>query len=157
MAGDPPSLEALLGQIRSGIEAEGWRGIGVDGTPPFVYTVGLTETWRHPELILVGLPPETGHRVLSNLVSSVRNALVRFDAGSLPGDLVGTDDGHWLLEVGSEHLAHYLPLALRAQEASIPVRALQVVWPDDDGRLPWDAGFDPRFREAQPLLGAPPS
>jgi len=29
---------------------------------------------------------------------------------------------------------------------------LQLVWPDSDGLLPWEPGYDTRFNELQPVL-----
>jgi hypothetical protein len=31
--------------------------------------------------------------------------------------------------------------------------ALQCVWPDKQGRFPWEAEFEERYRRMQPLLG----
>ena len=33
-------------------------------------------------------------------------------------------------------------------------RMLQFLWPDRNGRLPWDEGYDPRLRVAQPVIGS---
>ena len=35
-----------------------------DGYPPWTYTIGLYDTWSHPELILIGRSRATAHHIL---------------------------------------------------------------------------------------------
>ena len=37
-----------------------------------------------------------------------------------------------------------------------PFRVVQLAWPDRNGWLPWEIGFDKRLRYAEPLLGDVP-
>ena len=46
-----------------------------------------------------------------------------------------------------------LSVANRLYGHGEPVDALQVVWPDQRHRFPWEAAFDARMRPVQPLLG----
>ena len=52
---------------RENIARDGWHATGVlagPGKPGYIYTTGLTVTYRHPELVITGLPPEAAHGVL---------------------------------------------------------------------------------------------
>ena len=45
----------------------GWHAVNViegDGYPPWTYTIGLYDTWSHPELILIGRSRATAHHIL---------------------------------------------------------------------------------------------
>ena len=134
------------------IDEHGWAVIGVfptttDEGPPFCYTVGLTER-NLPELAIYGLDLKAGGGVL--------NAAARrlIDAGEpRPGEVL-----HGLL-VGD------LPLvtidmtdtadlnAVRAHYGAVWA-ARQVIWPDSDGRMPWE-GWD--LGAVQPMKGQPPA
>jgi uncharacterized protein DUF4262 len=44
--------------VLSNIAEFGWHCLNViedDGHPPWSYTIGLYETWNHPELIVIGI------------------------------------------------------------------------------------------------------
>ncbi len=63
-----------------------------------------------------------------------------------------------LVEVHPDHLSDRSDLILGAsrywerQGRSGGDRALQLVWTDPSGHLPWESAFDPRFDRFQPLL-----
>jgi hypothetical protein len=59
----------------SDIETYGWhvRKVLKDETGPgFTYTVGLYYTFKHPEIIIVGLNPDPAHDLLSGMVEEIR-------------------------------------------------------------------------------------
>lgn len=66
-------------EILEAVDRHGWQAINIyDTDPPFMYTVGLSKTFKHPEAITIGLQPDTAQRLLSDFVEGLRQGL-RFD------------------------------------------------------------------------------
>lgn len=124
----------------------GWIGRGVDpsqddppGTPRFAYTAGLERTWRHPELIVVGIPWPAAGAVLRGAVERVR-AGQAFQPGQRYADVVAAGDVV-VVEVSHAHRIFSMTYAMWLYGGE-DFRALQLVWPDAAGRYPWDEGYD---------------
>lgn len=121
--------------------------------PSFAYTFGVCEEFKHPELIIYGLDPRDMHRVLNNAGKLIR-AGTSYQDGDVIHDLlegypcaVRSVNPSWYPKTCTWTLWFY-------QQASFP--ALQLVWPDKNGRFPWDTGFDESLRSKQPHLSQPP-
>src|SRR5205823_6645419 len=64
-------INAMENEIAEVIREHGWFSADVnDGDPPFMYTIGLMQTWDHPELIMFGRQSQTAYRLLSRMVQS---------------------------------------------------------------------------------------
>jgi hypothetical protein len=110
----------------------------------FAYTIGLTAL-DHPEVVIYGLPAEAAHEFLNDIGSRVQ-AGSRFTADRIATDLAEDD----------------LPMAFIAvldtadltavDEIYGAVDALQMVWPDHNGRFPWAEGYS-LAADVQPLKG----
>lgn len=77
----------------------GWALQGVEGVRPWVYSVGLTERFGHPELVMAGVPIDAAMAVINALGR-------RIAAGE---DLIDGDhvrEGEIELEVGGVHPVH---------------------------------------------------
>jgi hypothetical protein len=132
------------------LEATGWfvNKIAEDGEGPgFAYSFGLYERYRHPEIIIFGLPLDTMHRLINDIGKQV-------SGGKQYGD---GDQSRDLLEDYTCVFRRVNPLRYRStltwtvwyyQSASFP--ALQLFWPDKAGRFPWDQGCSESFRAMQP-------
>jgi hypothetical protein len=117
--------------------------------PAFAYTAGLLHTHDHPELVVVGLEEDLAGELLEALIDAIA-AGRRFAAGQrCDGFLRGYPVA--LCAVHRDCCAQFLPAAVWAWQGS-DVTALQVVWPDRQGRMPWDADVREGFRACQPLL-----
>jgi hypothetical protein len=138
-----------LDDLRVKIDTFGWavrNVVSADPSECFSYTVGLT-AHDHPEFVMTGLPPEVGQEFLN-----------------LAGEIVVREGGRFTAGVPTSELADGPPLpvlevedkaGLTAVEALYgQVSALQIVWTDSAGRLPWDAGYN-NPPGSQPLLGRP--
>ena len=156
--------DELMFRIHGAIERCGFFVMAVGSTPTvpsWAYTIGLLER-GHPELITVGLSAESAHaflwRAYEDAVKGVPLEVGRakrrtwgFNEGvDLPVAFVEVPDLQWqppstLVNV---LLAYY---AARGGFLCEP-RVAQLVWPDMQGRLPWDSGFDDALRIYQPLL-----
>jgi hypothetical protein len=110
------------------------------------YTIGIFDTSGKPELVTVGLPPETAHHALNEGAKLLR-AGVDLTRGR-HRDLIGEVDCEfrpvdpkWIKQLMNWAIWYYDGL-------DFPV--LQVVYPDLKNRFPEDEGFDKVFE--QPLM-----
>src|SRR5437016_3632119 len=134
---EPPAPEddrdrKLLGDI----ERVGWTVIGVladEEGPGFSYSVGLFHTLGHPELLLMGLRPQTAHQLINSIGGMARDG-ERFEAGKR---YEGIAAGFPLVFVEMErrYYKEYLGYAgWFYRGPDFPV--LQCVWPDKQGVFP---------------------
>ena len=147
----PPHVQAWIdrdnARIRDVIRRCGWSVeyvFGEEGSPAFGYTVGLWEL-GHAELVTFGACPDCAARVLNRLGSQIRDG-VWLSADSTP-ELDGTP--LLLFDVPNPHQVILGAWALYVDDE---VPALQVVYPDDEGRWPWEPGCSLR-PGGQPLPG----
>jgi tetratricopeptide (TPR) repeat protein len=103
-----------LGKIvTANINEFGWHCVNVledDGHPSWSYTIGLYETWQHPELIIIGRSRATSHAMLQSLSKDIEL--------NDPPNLTDPD-GHVLLgvkrhflEVNARYYSDYVGFAL---------------------------------------------
>jgi hypothetical protein len=135
------------------VEVFGWHVIKVladDAGPAFAYTIGLRRRFEHPELIIFGLPLDVMHAVL-NLAGNAIKAGRRYEPGSETDELL---EGYPCRFVPFPRNAHedFLGHARRFYEGA-DFSTMQCVWPDREGRYPWDSGVSAEFKELQPLPG----
>ena len=145
-------IDEYLSQLLDLIDKYGWAVQSVMGgdqpdEAPFSYTVGLT-TMGHPEFVITGMPARPAQELLNILGDEVKKGH-RYRANTLTSDPTETAAPVALISVldTSELLA--------ALNFYGDIEALQVIWPDSSGRLPWAPGYaDPP--EAQPFWGIVP-
>lgn len=136
-------------ELLSTIEEHGWAVRHVMAEPAeggdveFSYTIGLT-AMGHPEVIMMGMPSEHALTFLNMLGDEVRRG-VRFHHGDVTGEFTSDDAPVVLLR--AEDVERLTAVA----EVYGRVEALQMVWPDSTGRLPWQSGYR-NPPETQPLL-----
>lgn len=110
------------------------------------YTIGVFDTSGKPELITIGLPPETAHFALNEAAKLLR-AGVDLTNGRRR-DLVGQVECEFR-PVDPKWIRHLMDWAVWYYEgANFPV--LQAVYPDLENRFPGEEGFDKTFE--QPLM-----
>jgi hypothetical protein len=146
---DDPVFAKLLSLILE----HGWavRHVGAGSEPgeaAFSYTVGLT-AMGHPEVVITGLPFEHAQTFLNNIGADVRDGQ-RFEAGDITEDL--TDPGAPVAFLAVEDASGLTAV----EQVYGRVEAVQMVWPDSAGHLPWTDGYR-NPPHVQPLLGARPA
>jgi hypothetical protein len=146
-------LDDLMRRQQQQIDEYGWAVTAVfptDDAPdaPFAYTVGLT-AHGYPELIIAGLDPQIAQALLNDLATRVYDRAQRFTAGQRISDLLVGYDAIIVDGPATEALH---PGAAFARYGKNKVSLQQVVWPDPQGRFPWEAGYA-LGQGAQPLLG----
>ena len=152
-----PDIDDLLRRQDEIIDRVGWAVMHIlptendpDTATPFAYTVGLT-AHRHPELLIAGLPPEVARRLLNDLAGRLYDTAERFTHGQRISDLIAGYDTVIVEGPVTDELLPGLAIARYGREQ---VRLQQVVWPDPQGRFPWEAGYDLE-RHAQTLIAHP--
>jgi len=146
------SREQAEEKIVADVAEYGWHVMNVfaeEGRPGFSYSIGLSVTFRHPEIILFGLRSETAHQLI-NLVGNAVQEGKSFEDGSVSSDFLSGYDCVFL-SVPRRFYEDYLGFGLWFYgEESFPV--LQLVYPDRNGHWPWEPEAGEGFRQAQPVL-----
>lgn len=120
--------------------------------PPFAYSVGLTERFNHPELILFGL----GHDVALAIINTlVRRYVRRGWPAPVDQPIERVIESHPVVvkAVCAERAYPYVRFAAqRCAALERPLRVQQIILPDANGRFPWEGDYDPRMESIQPRL-----
>lgn len=127
-----------------------------DDPSPFAYTIGLFESYGHPEVVISGLNAnlQAMHTVLNNVGSVVARGGA-YAAGTTRGDVL---EGFlcWFLRVPDERYGEVVGQAIRHYGGrDFPL--VQLVWPSSSGAYPWDGDLDPVNRRRQTLWAMPPA
>jgi len=140
------------------IETKGWalEPVAADlaSTPPvpgYCYTIGLPELHDFPEIVVFGLTPVAVSGLLDMVVDQLA-AGVRIPTDT---ELVGLFDNDLrclfaTVDVAERGEMFRTGLAWHAGE---PFAMVQLLWPDRNGWLPHESGFDVPVRAAQPVIG----
>lgn len=131
-----------LDRIRGLVDQYGWAIQSVfpdeaDQDPGFAYTAGLS-LHGHAEIIVSGLPPSTGQMLLNDLAKRVRDSGDDL-ATNTPMDDVIENLSVILIPVTDPR--KYISIAdtlLQKKVAGAHAAAVQMVWPDPNGRFPWE-------------------
>ena len=71
---DGTDPDDLLDDMRRRVDWLGWTMVGVEPShrgPGWVYSAGLTASFDHPEVVMVGAPPEAAYDVLELIAREV--------------------------------------------------------------------------------------
>lgn len=147
-------VHTLFKATRKRIDAGGWTVMvsRVQGPETnevdvsIAYTVGLMAKGL-PELLVYGLPGETGHGILND-------AAARLIAGDLEKDVPVDKLSNFPLvfkQVDPQKIEEVFGVVRLFSPDGKSANLLQCVWPDKAGLFPWEAGFNEAFRKDQPL------
>jgi hypothetical protein len=137
-----------LAHLRELLQRHCWIVQGVQrerNRAPYAYTVGLIAHGR-PELVVTGLPYDRAADLLNAVAEHLLHA-----AAPRAGELLPLRGGPEIEIVQVAEPGVHLPVAAAINGAGFT--ALQLVYADDRGHWPWDAGFR-GGRGGQPVLGA---
>jgi len=115
-----------------------------------VYTIGYPEAFGFPEVVVFGLTPATA-RGLFDMIADMLRGGTEIPLGT---DLVGLFDNDLrcrFAPIADEMVVELLGTAV-AWRKGAPFAAVQLLWPDRNGFLPTEAGFDRRMVLAQPVV-----
>lgn len=146
----PAEIDSYLLDVLTRIDECGWSVVAVepdayDAEPGFAYTVGLTTT-GNPELAIFGLPATLAR----DLLNQVADRLILGESirsGDRLEDVIGNG-----LSLAVVEMTDLSELGVVAAVYGHADHALQLVWPDLAGRMPWhpDCTTPPGM---QPLYG----
>ena len=142
------------------IRRYGWMVQAVlpdDQQPSYSYSVGLSKTYGHPEVFMVGFDPELA-RSLINVAGNHIKGGMRFDQPCLSDRIIeGFPAAFRPLDFGSAYDHSNAGRAILGRSFD----GVQLFLPDAAGRFPWEDGCDPRYATIQTSLlvtvGEPPS
>lgn len=141
------------------IETAGWALEPVaprtDVDPPvpgYAYTIGFPAAFGFPEVLIFGLTPVAA-RGLFDLVAGMLRDGTEIPIGV---ELVGLFDNDLRCVFAPVDLDLWggLTEVAAAWYRGAPYQVVQLLWPDRNGFLPTEAGFDQRVRTAQPVIGS---
>lgn len=155
MEDDLQSLgEATLEKVRRDVQIFGWHLLlvtGGVGEPAFLFTIGLWESFRHPEIIL--FVPSNDPQDMAGNLQAVVNRIQQgesFQTGRDSEGLFGHFPGAFR-PVAKLWYPLFLGTAM-AYYGGDGFPALQLFWPDPESRFPWEEGFASGLMPFQPLL-----
>ena len=141
------------------IEQDGWAIEPVppdpDADPPkpgYAYSIGLYSSLGFPELSIFGLTPVAARGLIALVIGHVREQ-AQIPIGPIFTGLLDNDLRCALLPVDVEEFVDLFGSATSWHEGT-DFRMLQLAWPDRNGWLPWESGFDRKLLFAQPVLGS---
>ena len=124
-----------------------------DDHPRFSYSVGLFETYLHPEIIIIGLKFELAHTLINNMAYEIKNGknftVGEFHEGVLDNYLC------YFGEVPKSEYSEYVGWALWFYEGD-NFRLTQCVYPTVSGKFAWEKDFPEDARFSCKLLIEPP-
>jgi Domain of unknown function (DUF4262) len=130
----------------------GWNVTGVaadEQTPGWAYSIGLWHTLGSPEVVVFGLSIEPMMGMVNIVGDQIRDGQAlqpdQRRAGVIEGFEVIVRPVHpdWYGDFFGAAIDFY-------QEPPLPI--VQLVWPDKQGRYPWDTGAHAALFEQQPML-----
>ena len=140
--------------VLANVEKFGWHCTSVfprngEDAPRFTYSVGLYHSYAQPEFIIFGLDSKVAYSLLDKLASAAATGTM-YPLDKPCSELVKGYDCAFV-EVPSHRFNDYVFSALWFY-ADVAFPLYQVVWPDADGKYPWNETYmdDPLHR--QPVL-----
>ena len=118
--------------------------------PGFAYTIGLTKTYNHPEIIIFGLNNKMMHEILNGLGTDIKSGKT-FEPNN-DYDNVISNYPIKFLEIKKDHYQDYFGYGGWFYDNKFDFPAYQLVWTDDDGNYPWENGFNENLKFKQPIL-----
>ena len=120
-------------------------------TPSYAYTIGVPALVGFPEIALFGLTPAAANGLIGLVVDACRGGTEI----PLGVELIGLLDNELrclFAPIDTAHCAYFG--TADAWYRGEPYRMVQMMYPDRNGFMPYETGFEQRLRLAQPVIGA---
>ena len=150
----------LFGDLEARIETHGWTAIYVGDyqtAPTWTYTLGFRETLGQPEVIVFDIPQDAANGLLWEVFQQLKDGRLVLEDGKVwpegeerPCVWRKVDQTQIESELGRFTLATMRSIVRTGMPYDFD--AYQLVLSDNDGRMPWDEGYDERLRSLQPGL-----
>ncbi len=139
-------------EIPRKIEQYGWMVIMIEATaylPSFAYTIGLWQTYKHPEIISFGLTVKTLHIVLNNAGEQVKEGK-SIEINKTYHDFFESSRTKFI-KLDPKNIPDYFGTAINYYKTR-EFPAIQLIWTDRNDQFPWDKNYESEFKFRQPLL-----
>lgn len=146
------NLDNLLVKTAQNIEKYGLQVISVFGTdylPSFSYSIGLQQTYGHPEIICFGLNTDLMHALINDVAALIKQGM-KIEPEIMYTEIFKGLDATFL-RVDPGNIDDYFGVAIEYYKND-QFPAMQLVWPDYENRFPWEEGFAHSLTDKQPLL-----
>lgn len=144
--------DELLESTKLNIEKFGLQVIMVSSkgyNPSFAYSIGLSQTYGHPEIICFGLPNDLGHAIINDVAEMIKqHESIKIDKEY---DNIFKDSRAKFLKVDERNIEDYFGVGLEHYKDK-KFEALQLIWTDRNDTFPWEENFEEEFIYRQPLL-----
>ena len=140
------------------IETNGWALEPVSPTadtdpptPAYAYTIGLPALVGFPEIALFGLTPVASNGLITLVIDALRGG-TEIPVGIELVGLLDNDLRCMFAAVDTDEAAGTFA-TLDAWYRGQPYEVVQLLYPDRNGSMPYEPGYDQRLRYAQPVIG----
>ncbi|SDF35705.1 protein of unknown function [Mucilaginibacter pineti] len=118
--------------------------------PGFSYSIGLYESYGHPEIIMVGLKQDLMHTLINNMAYDIKDGKV-FIPFKYEADILD-DFECYFVEVEKSNYDAYVGQAQKYYKRDgFPL--LQCIYPTVKGIYPWEDEWPESIKDLQPILG----
>ena len=141
------------------IETNGWALEPVEArpstdppTPAYAYSIGMSDAVAFPDVAVFGLTPIAANGLVTLVVDACRGGTEI----PLGVELVGLLDNELRCCFASIDLGTHGHLFSTAASwyRGAPFSMVQLIYPDRNGFMPYEAGYEQRMQLAQPVVGA---
>ena len=139
-------------KVINDIATYGWHCVNImaDGElPSYSFTIGLFQSYGHPELIIFGLKAEVAHQILAIVADAAKSG----DPLDLtqPTDALLNNYSCCFVQVPlTEYRDNVGYCRWYYQGNGFPL--YQIVWPSRSGLFPWHPDATSEFRATQPVI-----
>lgn len=120
------------------VDKQGWAIMPIFGeNVRFCYTIGLWQNYRHPEIIMIGLPMELSSNTLSFAACQVQHSQKVYQPEVEYFEEFFQNSKTIFKPVAKSNYDYYFGMALRYY-GNIEVPPLQLFWQNDNGEYPWN-------------------
>src|SRR5437899_389836 len=128
-------------EIAEIVREHGWFGANVyDAEPPFLYSIGLMQTYNHPEFVVFGLDADEANALFAALIHAVRAGHSFAEPGVFTVRVGTVDHRVGIRRVHATQHPLYLGYAMgfcRNIDRLGELEAVQAFWPDEKGKFPF--------------------
>ena len=139
-------------QVVDNVAEFGWHCVHILAEGEHVeysFTIGLFQTYGHPELIILGIPSANAHKILSIAVHEAQRG-EPIDL-SAPTDALLEGYTCCFAEVPlSQYREHVGTAIWYYHGSSFPLH--QIIWPSRSGLFPWHPEASSEFKASQPVI-----
>lgn len=140
------------------IETAGWaiEPVPADASvdppsPAYAYSIGLPAAVSFAEIAVFGLTPSASKGLIDLVVTQLRGG-VEIPLGVELVGLLDNDLRCCFAPIADDQCVRWFPTAVAWYQGE-PFEVVQLIYPDRQGFLPYEDGFDHRLRYAQPVIG----